>query len=137
MIELPYSLTIEATEDPDYFGLFSPDLVGFTEIGHSIEDCLYRAKWGMKEHVELLKERGLPVPPRVLKPKINVQNEESLAAYKATHPEPGLGHLTPCLTPRRLSCLAPRALAPAPCLTPNACPALRLVPCALGPPEAR
>ena len=34
----------------------------------------------MKEHVELLKERGLPVPPKVKNPKIIVQNEEKLAA---------------------------------------------------------
>jgi len=80
MIELPYSLTIEATEEPDYFGFFSPDLEGFTGIGHSIEDCVYKAKWGMKEHVELLKEQGLPVPPKVKDPKIVVQNEARLAA---------------------------------------------------------
>jgi len=80
MIDLPYSLTIEATEEPDYFGFFSPDLEGFTGIGHSIEDCVYKAKWGMKEHVELLKERGLPVPPKVESPKIIVQNEEKMAA---------------------------------------------------------
>jgi predicted RNase H-like HicB family nuclease len=77
---LPYSLTIEATEEPDYFGFFSPDLEGFTGIGHSIEDCVYKAKWGMKEHMELLKERGLPVPPRVKNPRIIVQNEERMAA---------------------------------------------------------
>jgi predicted RNase H-like HicB family nuclease len=80
MIELPYSLTIEATEEPDYFGFFSPDLEGFTGIGHSIEDCVYKAKWGMKEHVELLKEQCLPVPPKVKDPKIVVQNEARLAA---------------------------------------------------------
>ena len=54
VIELLYSLVIEATEEPDYFGFFSPDLEGFTGIGHSIEDCLYKAKWGMIEHVKLL-----------------------------------------------------------------------------------
>ena len=80
MIDLPYSLIIEATEEPDYFGFFSPDLKGFTGIGHSIEDCIYKAKWGMKEHVELLKEQGLPIPPIDKKPKIIVQNEEKLAA---------------------------------------------------------
>lgn len=80
MIDLPYSLTIEATEEPDYFGFFSPDLKGFTGIGHSIEDCVYKAKWGMKEHIELLEERGLPVPPKVKDPKIIVQNEARLAA---------------------------------------------------------
>jgi len=80
MIDLPYSLIIEATEEPDYFGFFSPDLEGFTGIGHSIEHCVYKAKWGMKEHTALMKERGLPVPPKVKDPKIIVQNEARLAA---------------------------------------------------------
>jgi predicted RNase H-like HicB family nuclease len=70
MIELPYSLIIEATDEPDYFGFYSPDLVGFTGIGHSIEDCLFKAKWGMKE--------GLPVPPTNPDPIITVQNEKKL-----------------------------------------------------------
>ena len=64
MIDLPYSLVIEATEEPDFFGFYSPDLEGFTGIGHSVEDCLFKARWGMKEHVELLKEKSLPVPAR-------------------------------------------------------------------------
>ncbi|MFH1991203.1 MAG: hypothetical protein ABIK98_02190 [Pseudomonadota bacterium] len=42
-----YLLVIEATEEPDYFGFYSPDLEGFTGIGHSGEDCLFKAKWGM------------------------------------------------------------------------------------------
>jgi predicted RNase H-like HicB family nuclease len=74
MIELPYSLVIEATEEPDYFAFYSPDLEGFSGIGHSIEDCLYKAKWGMKEHVGLLREQRLPVPPENPDPKIVVQN---------------------------------------------------------------
>ena len=40
MIELPYSLVIEATEDPGYFGFYSTEIVGFTGSGHSVEDCL-------------------------------------------------------------------------------------------------
>jgi len=80
MIELNYSLIIEATEDPVYFGFYSLDLEGFTGIGHSIEDCLYKAKWGMKEHVKLLKEQGGPVPSRNPNPKIIIQNEKKLAA---------------------------------------------------------
>ena len=74
MIELSYSLIIEATDEPDYFGFYSPDLEGFSGIGHSIEDCVYKAKWGMKEHVELLKEQNLPIPPTTSDPKIIVQN---------------------------------------------------------------
>jgi predicted RNase H-like HicB family nuclease len=74
MIELPYSLVIEATAEPDYFGFYSPDLEGFTGIGHSVEDCLYQAKWGMKEHVDVLRQKGLPVPPTSESPKIVIQN---------------------------------------------------------------
>jgi predicted RNase H-like HicB family nuclease len=78
MIELPYSLVIEATEEPDFFGFYSPDLDGFTGVGHSVEDCLYKAKWGMKEHVALLKEQGLPVPAESRDPKVTVQNARHL-----------------------------------------------------------
>ena len=80
MIELPYSLVIEATDEPDYFGFYSPDLEGFSGIGHSVEDCLYKAKWGMKDHIALLKERGLPVPPEKHDPQIIIENEKKLAA---------------------------------------------------------
>jgi hypothetical protein len=46
MIDLQYSLTIEATEDPSFFGFYSTELEGFTGVGNSVEDCLYKAKWG-------------------------------------------------------------------------------------------
>jgi hypothetical protein len=45
-----------------------------------VEDCLYKAKWGMIEHVNLLREQGLPIPPKNVNPKIIIQNEESLRA---------------------------------------------------------
>ena len=79
MLDLPYSLIIEATEEPDYFGFYSPDLEGFSGIGHSIEDCVYKARWGMKEHLALLKNQGLPIPRRKRNPKILIQNEKKLA----------------------------------------------------------
>ena len=80
MIDLPYSLIIEATEEPDYFGFYSSELEGFSGIGHSIEDCLYKAKWGMTEHISLLREQGLPVPPVNDNPKIMIQNEKASKA---------------------------------------------------------
>ena len=80
MIDLPYSLIIEATAEPDFFGFYSTDLEGFSGIGHSVEDCLFKARWGMKEHVELLKEKNLTVPERNTDPKIVIQNERKLAA---------------------------------------------------------
>jgi hypothetical protein len=48
MIDIPYSLVIEATQDPEFFAFYSPDLEGFTGVGHSLEDCLYKARWGCR-----------------------------------------------------------------------------------------
>jgi predicted RNase H-like HicB family nuclease len=78
MIDLEYSLVIEATTDPDFFGFYSPDLEGFSGVGHSIEDCLYKAKWGMKEHVALLVQQKLPVPSKNPNPTIVIQNEQAI-----------------------------------------------------------
>jgi len=78
MIDLPYSLVIEATEEPNYFGFYSPELEGFSGIGHSVEDCLYKAKWGMRKHVALLKEQNLPVPPENENPTVTIQNQKRL-----------------------------------------------------------
>ena len=74
-IELPYSLVIEATADLDFFGFYSPELEGFTGIGHSVEDCLYQARWGMKDHVSILRERGMPVPRANPNPTVVIQND--------------------------------------------------------------
>ncbi len=80
MIDLKYSLVIEAAEDPTFFGFYSPDLDGFTGVGHSVEDCLYKAKWGMEEHTALLRERGLSVPKPNPSPTITIRNERRIKA---------------------------------------------------------
>jgi predicted RNase H-like HicB family nuclease len=82
MIDLKYSLIIEATEDPSFFAFYSPDIEGFTGVGHSIEDCLYKAKWGIEEHITLLKERGLSIPKANLDPDVRIINTKRLAAIK-------------------------------------------------------
>jgi predicted RNase H-like HicB family nuclease len=74
MIDLCYSLNIEATEDPVFFGFYSEELEGFTGIGHSVEDCLYQAKWGMIEHLEMLKQNQLPIPPANPNPRVVIEN---------------------------------------------------------------
>ena len=79
MVDLPYSLVIEATSEPNYFGFYSPELEGFTGIGHSVEDCLYQARCGMKEHLELLVEQRLPIPPRNPDPVVTIRNEKKEA----------------------------------------------------------
>ena len=80
MIDLKYSLVIEATDDPEFFSFYSPELEGFTGIGHSVEDCLYKAKWGILEHINLLKEKGLPIPKENPNPTVTIQNERRLEA---------------------------------------------------------
>lgn len=78
MIDLKYSLVIEATDDPTFFSFYSPGMPGFTGVGHSLEDCLYQAKWGMEEHLALLGERGLSLPRRPRNPKVTIQNARPL-----------------------------------------------------------
>jgi predicted RNase H-like HicB family nuclease len=80
MIDLKYSLVIEATENPSFFGFYSSDLEGFTGVGNSLEDCLYKARWGMEEHVALLREQGLPVPSPTSEPKITIQNARTVTS---------------------------------------------------------
>lgn len=80
MIDLPYSLVIEATKEADFFSFYSPDLEGFSGVGHSIEDCIYKAKWGMLEHIDLLKDQGLPIPSKNTDPQIIIRNDRSLVA---------------------------------------------------------
>ena len=81
MIELQYSLIIEATDEPDFFSFYSPDLEGFSGVGHSIEDCVYQARYGIKEHVALLQETGRIVPPANPDGTITIRNQsQSIAA---------------------------------------------------------
>lgn len=80
MIDLRHSLTIEATEDPTFFSFYSTELEGFTGVGSSVEDCLYKAKWGMQEHITLLKEEGLPVPPANPDPQVLIHNSGEFRA---------------------------------------------------------
>ena len=75
MIGLKYSLIIEATEDPTFFGFYSPDLEGFTGTGSSIEDCVCKAKEGMDEFVAFLREGGFTVPPENPSPQILIQDD--------------------------------------------------------------
>jgi hypothetical protein len=53
-------------------------LEGFTGIGHSIEDCIYKARSGMADHVETLRQQQLPVPEANPNPTITIQNEPKL-----------------------------------------------------------
>ena len=76
MIELDHSLVIEATDEPDFFGFYSPDLEGFTGIGHSIEDCLYFGSFSKRALPGGPQEPSTPSPP----------------ARTIASPHAGLGH---------------------------------------------
>ncbi len=80
MIDLKYSLVIEATEDPTFFTFYSPELEGFTGVGHSVEDCLYQAKWGIEEFVAVLKERSIAVPRVKSNPTVTIRNSKKMAS---------------------------------------------------------
>ena len=75
MIGLKYSLIIEATEDPKFFGFYSPDLEGFTGTGSSIEDCVCKAREGMDEFISFLREEGFPIPPPNPSPIVTIHDE--------------------------------------------------------------
>ncbi len=74
IIELPYSLVIEATGDPEFFSFYSPDLGGFTGAGRSLEECLRTAKSDMQEFVDTLREMNLPVPDQNHQPSILIKS---------------------------------------------------------------
>jgi predicted RNase H-like HicB family nuclease len=44
MIDLKYSLAIEAAKDHDFFCFYSTELEGFSGVGNSVEDCLSRIR---------------------------------------------------------------------------------------------
>jgi predicted RNase H-like HicB family nuclease len=77
---LKYSLVIEATDDPNFFGFYSAELEVFTGVGGSVEDCLHKARWGMEEHLALLREQGLPVPAPSRDPRVTIQNSKPVPA---------------------------------------------------------
>jgi len=68
MIDLPYSLIIGATEDPEYFGFFSPDLEGFTGIGHSMTQSTGQAA-AFSGEIKYLGMKTATVGYRSSKPK--------------------------------------------------------------------
>ena len=82
MIPIKYSLVIEATDDPLFFAFYSPELEGFTGVGSSIEDCIYKAIHGIEEHLNLLKEKGLSIPPEPEEPRIVVVNAKEQGRVK-------------------------------------------------------
>jgi len=74
MTKLGYSLVIEATNDPNFFGFYSPDLKGFTGTGRSIPDCITKAAMAMGEFVNFLRQEGLRIPKKSANATILIEN---------------------------------------------------------------
>ena len=80
MLDLKYSLVIEATEDPLFFSFYSPTLEGFTGVGSSVEDCIYKARFGMEEHTALMREQRMAAPAPDAEPTVLVRNAHGIEA---------------------------------------------------------
>ena len=78
MTNLKYSLVIEATDDPAFFCFYSPDLEGFSGVGSSVGDCLAKSELAIEEHVSVLREEGMPVPPANPNAVVTVQSSERI-----------------------------------------------------------
>ena len=74
MINLPYSLIIEATDDPAHFTFYSPELEGFSGVALSIEACICSAKSKMAEYVKTLLAEGKAVPATNPHPTVTIMN---------------------------------------------------------------
>lgn len=48
-------------------------------MGPSVEDGIYKSRWGMTAHAALLRERGRPEAPTGLGPEIVVRQARSAA----------------------------------------------------------
>ena len=78
MIDLKYSLVIEATNDPTFL-VFTRRISKVLLASVTLLKTASQARWGMEEHLELLKKQSLPIPNENPDPKIVIQNQEPLA----------------------------------------------------------
>ncbi|MBI1291188.1 hypothetical protein GC173_08070 [bacterium] len=63
MTNFPYTIVIEPTEDPGFFGFFSPDLPGYTGCATSFNEAVIDAINGISEYIDFLRAEGIDVPP--------------------------------------------------------------------------
>jgi predicted RNase H-like HicB family nuclease len=59
---LRFGIEIEETDDPRFYGVTVPDILGCTTTGRSIEHAIANAREAIDLHLRYLAEEGLPVP---------------------------------------------------------------------------
>jgi predicted RNase H-like HicB family nuclease len=56
-----YAIVIERAEDGGY-GAWSPELPGCVALGDTPDDAVAKMREAIKDHLQLLRDRGEPVP---------------------------------------------------------------------------
>jgi len=59
---LRFAIEIEETDDPHFYGVVVPDILGCTTTGRSIEHAIAKARDAIDLHLKYLAEEGLPIP---------------------------------------------------------------------------
>jgi predicted RNase H-like HicB family nuclease len=59
---LSFAIEIEETDDPRFYGVTVPDIIGCTTTGRSIEHAIANAREAIDLHLRYLAEEGLPIP---------------------------------------------------------------------------
>ena len=78
MLKLKYSLVVEATHNPDFFGVYCPELGDYgacTATGATIDEAIQRGIAAVDEFVSMLLEDGEKTPPFPAWPSIRIVNE--------------------------------------------------------------
>ncbi|MBI3783949.1 MAG: type II toxin-antitoxin system HicB family antitoxin [Deltaproteobacteria bacterium] len=57
-----FGIEIEETDDPHFFGVTVPDILGCTTTGRSIEHAIVQARHAIDLHLRYLEQDGLPIP---------------------------------------------------------------------------
>jgi predicted RNase H-like HicB family nuclease len=77
---LSFAIEIEETDDPRFYGVVVPDILGCTTTGRSIEDAIRKARRAIELHLRYLAEEGLPKPKRRRPVEIRIVARRTSAA---------------------------------------------------------
>lgn len=77
---LRFAIEIEETDDPNFYGVTIPDVLGCTTTGRSIENAIAKAREAIELHLRYLAAEGLPLPRRLRAPEIRIVGRRRAAA---------------------------------------------------------
>ena len=59
---LRFGIEIEETDDPHFYGVTVPDILGCTTTGRSIENAITKAREAIDLHLRYLAQAEFPIP---------------------------------------------------------------------------